>query len=157
MDAGGVSEGSGGAEPPMIDPGEFSALVAEATDDQLADGFAANREQLLGEIFRRMPDRFNPDRARGVEGIVEWRILDRPDGGHDSFRVVIEDGACRVEQGPAEDPSVTYEIAPVDFVKLVTGNASGPKLFLFGRLKIRGNLLLAARMQTIFSIPQSSR
>ena len=66
---------------------------------------------------------------------------------------MIEDGACRVEQGPAEDPSVTYEIAPVDFVKLVTGNASGPKLFLFGRLKIRGNLLLAARMQTFFSIP----
>jgi putative sterol carrier protein len=149
MDAAGVS----GSDPPLIDPSEFAALVAEATDEQLADGFATNRDQLLGEIFRRMPERFNAERARGIEAVVEWRILDRADGGHDSFQVAIEDGTCRVEQGPAEDPAVTYEIAPVDFVKLVTGNASGPKLFLFGRLKVRGNLLLAARMQTLFSIP----
>jgi len=149
MDAGGLRPD----EPPLIDPAEFAALVGEATDEQLADGFAANRDQLLGEIFRRMPDRFDPERARGVDAVIEWRILDRPGGGHDSFRIVIEGGACRLEQRATADAAVTYEIAPVDFVKLVTGNASGPKLFLFGRLKIRGNLLLAARMQTFFSIP----
>jgi putative sterol carrier protein len=55
--------------------------------------------------------------------------------------------------GAADSPTVTYEIDPLDFIKLITGNASGPKLFLFGKLKIRGDLVLGARMQTLFSIP----
>ncbi len=50
-------------------------------------------------------------------------------------------------------PTVTYEMDGVDFLRLITGRASGPKLFLFGRLKIRGNLLLAARMPGFFPIP----
>jgi putative sterol carrier protein len=153
MDAGELNAQAVETEVPPIDPGEFAALVREASDDQLARGFATNRDQILREVFRRMPERFNAARAAGVDAVVEWRILERPGGGHDSFHIVIRDGACSLERQIAQAPAVTYEIAPVDFVKLITGNASGPKLFLFGRLKVRGNLLLAARMQAYFSIP----
>jgi putative sterol carrier protein len=138
-----------------IDPALFASLVRDATDDDLARGLSANRELILAEVFKRMPEHFDPERAAGVSAIVEWRILERDDGGHDAFHLIIEDGRCRLQQGPAERPVVTYEIAPVDFIRLVTGSASGPKLFLFGRLKISGNLLLAARMQTFFRIPGS--
>ena len=136
-----------------INPALFATLVRDATDEQLREGLDANRELILGEIFRRMPERFDPERAAGVEAVVEWRIPDRPDGGHDTWHVVLRDGRCEVAEGPTEGPTVTYEINPVDFIRLITGNASGPKLFLFGRLKIRGNLVLAARMPAFFSIP----
>ena len=138
---------------PAIDPAEFASLVSEATDDQLREGLATNRELILGEIFRRMPERFDPQRGAGIDAVVEWRIRD-PDGGRDSWHVTIRDGQCTVADGPADSPTVTYEIDPLDFIKLITGNASGPKLFLFGKLKIRGDLMLGARMQTLFSIPQ---
>jgi hypothetical protein len=136
-----------------IDPALFATLVREATDDQLREGLAANRDLILEEIFRRMPESFDPDRGGGVDAVVEWRILDRPGGGYDAWQMVIEDGQCRVQAGPADDPTVTYEIKPIDFIKLITNNASGPKLFLFGKLKITGNLLLAARMPAFFAIP----
>lgn len=140
-----------------IDPAEFAGLVREASDDQLREGFATNRELILGEIFRRMPERFDARRAAGVEAVVEWRIRDRPDGGHDSWHLILRDGECQVVEGPADSPTVTYEVGPVDFIKLITGNASGPKLFLFGKLKIRGDLVLGARMQMLFSIPAAQR
>jgi putative sterol carrier protein len=139
-------------EIPAIDPAEFASLVSEASDDQLREGLATNRELILGEIFRRMPERFDPQRGAGVDAVVEWRIRD-PDGGHDSWHLTIGGGECAVADGPADSPTVTYEIDPLDFIKLITGNASGPKLFLFGKLKIRGDLMLGARMQTLFSIP----
>jgi SCP-2 sterol transfer family len=139
-------------EIPAIDPAEFASLVAEASDDQLREGLTTNRELILGEIFRRMPERFDPQGGARIDAVVEWRIRD-PDGGHDSWHLTIRDGECKVAEGPAESPTVTYEISPLDFIKLITGNASGPKLFLFGKLKIRGDLMLGARMQTLFSIP----
>jgi hypothetical protein len=160
MDASGMRDevrtsGDQGSRPEIsaIDPAVFASLVREATDDQLREGLAANREPILEEIFRRMPDSFDSDRGGGVDAVVEWRILDRPGGGYDAWQMVIEDGRCRVQPGSAEEPTVTYEIRPIDFIKLITNNASGPKLFLFGKLKITGNLLLAARMPAFFAIP----
>jgi hypothetical protein len=46
-----------------------------------------------------------------------------------------------------------YSISALDFVKLVTGNANGPALFMLGRLSIRGDLLKAARFQGYFKAP----
>ena len=48
---------------------------------------------------------------------------------------------------------MSYAIGGVDFVRLVTGNASGPRLFVFGKLKVRGDLFLAARMPSLFALP----
>jgi len=148
-----VTDDDSSPEISATDPAQFAGLVQGASDDQLREGFATNRELILGEIFRRMPERFNSERAGDVDAVVEWRIRDRPEGGHDSWHLIIRGGECRVVAGPAEAPTVTYEINPVDFIRLITGNASGPKLFLFGKLKIRGDLVLGARMPQLFSIP----
>lgn len=140
-------------EIPAIDPAMFAGLVAEASDDQLREGLATNRDLILGEIFSRMPERFDPQRAGEVDAVVQWRIRDRPGGGHDEWHLIIAGGECRVLQGAAESPTVTLEIGPLNFIKLITNNASGPRLFLFGKLKITGNLGLAVRLPSFFRIP----
>ena len=58
-------------------------------------------------------------------------------------------------EGAPEEPRVIYEIRPLDFLRLISGGASGPQLFLVGRLKIRGDLFLAARIQSMFAIPSA--
>ena len=50
-------------EIPAIDPDQFATLIRDATDEQLKEGLATNRELILAEIFRRMPERFEPSRA----------------------------------------------------------------------------------------------
>ena len=138
---------------PAIDPEEFAELVQGASDDQLRAGLEANRELLLAEIFRQMPERLDRERAADIDAVVEWRIVDPKTREQDIWQMVLRDGTAEVQPGPAEDPTVTMEVGAIDFMRLITGGASGPKLFLFGRLKVRGNLVLAARMQGLFDIP----
>jgi putative sterol carrier protein len=142
-------------EVPAIDPEQFATLISNATDEQLNEGLATNRDTILTEIFRRMPERFDATRAADVDTVIEWRISERPDGGHDAFQIVIRGGTCTLAEGAPEEPRVIYEIRPLDFLKLISGNASGPELFLVGRLKISGDLFLAARVQSWFSVPST--
>ena len=139
-------------EPPGVAPEQFAALVRDASDEQLEQGFRENREPLLEEIFRRMPEQLDPERAAGVEAVVEWEIANL-DGEPDRWHLTVRDGRCTAERGAAADPDVSYRVGPVDFVKLIAGVESGPKMFVFGRLRVRGNLMLAARMPSWFRMP----
>jgi putative sterol carrier protein len=138
----------------MIPPDQFAALIAQAGDDQIAEGMQVNRALLLEEIFGRWPDQFDPARASGVNAVIEWQITN-PEGGEDRWQIEIRDGACSAVRDGGADPDVTFRVGPVDFVKLIAGAESGPKLFVFGRLKISGNLMLAARVQSFFRQPQA--
>jgi putative sterol carrier protein len=46
-------------------------------------------------------------------------------------------------------------LAPVEFLKLVTGNASAPLLFMSGKLKVAGDLGFAAGLTSLFNIPKA--
>lgn len=137
----------------LIDPSRYAALVREAADEDLAAGMRANRQLILGEIFRAMPASFRPDAAGEERLVVEWRIGGRSDGGEDRWQVIICPERCRVTRDGQERPQTTLRIGPVDFVKLVTGAADGPELFMKGRLQVEGDLLLAAKLANLFAIP----
>jgi putative sterol carrier protein len=140
-----------------VDPAAFARAVAETPDEALAEGMRSeNRDLILDEIFSRMEHHFDASQAAGVEAVIDWKIWDRPDGGYDHYRVTITGGACSVAKDPGEDaaPRVTFKLRPVTFLRLVTGGASGPQLFLTGKLKIDGDLMFAARVQNLFEIPK---
>jgi putative sterol carrier protein len=141
-------------DPLMIPPDQFAELIAQASDEQLAEGMATNRDLLLEQIFTRWPTRFQPEKAQDVNAVIEWRIS-RPEGEDDRWQLTIRDGACTSERGGDAEPDVTFRVAPVDFVKLIAGADSGPQMFVFGKLKIKGNLMLAARVQGFFKAPQA--
>jgi putative sterol carrier protein len=136
-----------------IGSAEFARIVRDRSRDELAQGLEVNGEEILTEVFRRMEEHLVSESARGVDAVIEWRLT-RPGGGHDRWQVVILDGSCRVVRDGAARPRVTFTIAPVDFLRLVTGNAGGPSLYVFGRLKVQGDLLFAARVPALFEIPQ---
>jgi putative sterol carrier protein len=141
-----------------VDPAEFAKVVADTPDEQLEQGMLSeNREIVLRGIFEQMEEHFDAEGAKGTDAIVDWKILDRPEGGYDHWRIEIADGKCRVHAEPDERPArVIFRVKPVDFLKLVTGNASGPQMFITGRLKIEGDLMFAARVQGFFKVPTAS-
>jgi putative sterol carrier protein len=138
---------------PPIDPADYAALVRTATDEELAAGMRTNRDFILGQVFAQMADHLDPNTAREAEAVVEWRIRGREDGGHDRYQVVIDRGTCEVTRDGDQEPTVIYTIGPVEFIRLVTGNASGPELFMTGRISIEGDLMLAAMVQSWFRQP----
>jgi putative sterol carrier protein len=136
---------------------QLAALVAGASEEDLAAGMAddANRKTVLDEIFRRMAEHVEPAKARGADAVVHFKIGDRPDGSYDHYEVVLKDGACTATDAPSQDPRVTFTIGIIPFLKLVSGNAAGPMLFMAGKLKIEGDLMYAATMTSLFRIPKA--
>ncbi len=143
-----------GIDPQAVDPAAFAKSIADTPDEQLAEGMRSPfRGYVLGEIFRRMEEHVDPERTRSVEAVIHFKIGGGPDDAVDHWEAVIEDGTCKVTDQPNRAPRVTLTIGGVDFLKLVTGNASGPKLFMTGRLKVDGDLMFAARAAGLFEIP----
>jgi putative sterol carrier protein len=140
-----------------FDATQLAQLVATATDEQLAEGMSdpEGRKATLDEIFRRMAEHVEPSKAKGNDSVVHFKILGAPDGGYDHYEVVIADGVCTATDDPSEDPRVTFTIGPVDFLRLVSGNAAGPMLFMSGKLKIEGDLMFASTMTSLFRIPKT--
>jgi putative sterol carrier protein len=137
---------------------DFAALVANASDDQLAELMAGEqREPALREIFSRMAEHLDPQKAKSQDAVVLVRITGRPDGGEDQFEVTVRDGACTVSETPTEEPRVAMRVDPVSFLKLISNRVSGPELFMRGKLKIEGDLMFAPQMATLFRIPSAPK
>ena len=100
-----------------------------------------------------MAEHVNPEKAKGNDAVIHWKILDRPDGGYDHFEVILKDGNCTVSEEPSEEPRVTFKVPAVEFLKLITQKESGPALFMTGKLKIEGDLMFASTMTSLFRIP----
>jgi putative sterol carrier protein len=147
------------AESPQFDTTQFKEedvvkLVSGASDEQIAEVInGPQREQILAEIFRRMEEHFKPGSAEDVDAVIHWQITGKPDGGEDGWEVVIKGDKCTATADPKADPRVTFTLDGVDFLKLVTGNAAGPAMFMTGKLKIEGDLMFSARIQSLFQIP----
>jgi putative sterol carrier protein len=112
-----------------------------------------HRGQVLDDVFRRMSEHLDADKAKDIQTVVHWKVWDRPGGGYDHYEVVLDKGRCAVPRSPSREPAVTLKMKPADFLKLVSGNASGPAMFMTGKLKIDGDLMLAARLAGLFRIP----
>jgi putative sterol carrier protein len=141
-----------------FDATQLAKLVAGATDEQLAEGMAdpVNRKSVLDEIFRRMAEHVEPGKIQGVDAAVHFHILDRPDGGVDTYEVLLRNGECTTTDEPTADPRVTFKMKPADFLRLVSGNQAGPVMFMSGKLKIEGDLMFASQVATFFRIPQAA-
>jgi putative sterol carrier protein len=142
-------------DPASVDPAAFAKAIAETPEDQLAAGMADEqmRTLVLDGIFSQMETHFDGAKAGDTEAVIEWRIADRPGGGDDRYQVVVTGGTCSVEKDGQHAPRVTFKLKPVDFLKLVTGAAAGPMMFMTGKLKIDGDLMFAAGVQSLFRIP----
>lgn len=145
-----------GLEPGDVPDEEFLQLVSAASDAQIeAVMHSEARGQILGEIFRRMGEYVRADRLPRSRSVVHWRIDDGPRGGPDEFETVLDGDGVSARPGFHDEPRVTLTTGAVEFVKLVTGRASGPTLFLTRRLKIKGDMSLAAGLTSIFTIPKA--
>jgi putative sterol carrier protein len=135
----------------------FARLVADASDDQLTEILdGPSRKRVLDEIFGRMAAHVEPERARGTNAVVHFKILHRAEhlgGGYDHYEVVFEDGGCTASDRIERDPQVTIKVGSVNFLKLAANQASGPTLFLTGKLQLEGDVMLASRLTGFFRIP----
>jgi putative sterol carrier protein len=101
------------------------------------------------DSFDAMPGRFRPDKASGTNAVIQYDI--GGDGGG-TWHAVIKDGACTVDEGAAQTPNLTLSIAAQDWLDMLGGKQSGQMLFMSGKLKVKGDMGLAMKLGSMFSM-----
>jgi putative sterol carrier protein len=149
-----LSEEAAAIDTSAVDPEEFAQQIGKTSDAELRQAMESPmRDQIIGEIFKRMEEHYKG--GNGTSAVIHWRITGRPDGGEDHWEVVVADGKCSTSPDPTSDPRVTLKLDGVNFLKLVSGNAGGPMMFMSGKLKIDGDLMFSTQIQSMFAIPSA--
>jgi putative sterol carrier protein len=135
-----------------IDVDEIARVVSETPDAQLREAIRGPfRKLLLEELFRRIPEYFDGERADSMTATIDWRVNDAE--ARDRYLVVIAGGACRVADRAVPGPRVQLSLGAADLLKLATGNANPVAMVLRRRLRLGGDLLMAPRLLSAFRIP----
>jgi putative sterol carrier protein len=139
-----------------ISPREFARLVKATPESEIRELLAGHqRRAVLDGIFARMPESFRPARAAGLDAVIQWTITGGPNGS-DTYEIRIADGVCSTSASPSTDrPRLGITVAPVDFVKVVSGNASPVLMFMTGKLKAKGDMGLAVNIPNLFEVPKA--
>ena len=101
------------------------------------------------ETFDAMASRFQPSKAAGVNATIQYDITGDQAG---TWHAVIKDGACAVNQGAAPSPNLTLSMSSQDWLDMVGGKLSGQMAFMSGKLKLKGDMGLAMKVGSLFSV-----
>jgi putative sterol carrier protein len=129
---------------------QLAALVEGKSDDEI-NSFVkeSGSDTVNGPIFQGMQDHFLPEKAAGKTAVIQYDIL-APEGT-ESWQVVVENGTCATSKGAEKDATVTLTLSQPDFLRLISGKLNGVQAFMSGKLKIKGDMMLAQTMQTWFA------
>ncbi len=140
---------------PVFVAGEVSRALRDPTDDRLDRLMRTPaRRLILDGIFWQMPRMLDPERSARIDATVRWCITrDNFDG--DVYDLVFDGGGARAVRG-AEDrhPRLTIALEGGDFVRIATGHADPVQAYFAGRVRLRGDVIFAARLASLFRPPR---
>ena len=100
-------------------------------------------------FFTELSENFDASKAAGISATFQFDISG--DNGGQWF-VKVADNKAEVVKGEAESPDLTMSATDQNWQKIVSGELSGQTAFLTGRLKIRGDMSLAMKLQGVFKL-----
>ncbi len=149
-----ISDELGGLDFSAVSPEEFARIVKGLSGKELTDLMRGElRQRVLREVFGRMKQQFRPESAGPLEALIRWKITGEAD---EVFETSIADGTCSVHEGRSDaEPRTTLVMGDADFLKLVSGNGSPVTMFMMRKIKIAGDVSLAAGLTRYFDIPKA--
>jgi putative sterol carrier protein len=136
-----------------VTPEAFARLVRGAGDEEIRTVVRGlGTGDVLQRVFDEMERRFLPEKARGVDAVIQFVVTDG-DEEH-RYGVTVREGSCSLSRGRVAEPSVTLAMDLVPFMRLVAGEARGPTLYVTGKLRVTGNPMLAAGVASFFRTPE---
>ncbi len=101
----------------------------------------------IPEVIQSYQERFQPDQASGVDGIVQLNLTGEGGG---PYYMIIKDQQLEVVEGEHDDPTVTVTTSAEDWLKINNGESNPMALMMQGKLKVKGSLPMATKFQGMF-------
>ena len=102
------------------------------------------------QVFEQLPQYFQPDKAGNTNATINFD-LSGDQGG--KYWVRIADGQATSGKGEGENPNLTLLADAGDFVRIIMGSLDPTAAFMQGKLKIKGDMGLAIKFQSLFKRP----
>jgi putative sterol carrier protein len=102
------------------------------------------------QVFEQMPQFLVPEKAGSTNATIQFD-LSGDQGG--KWWLKIADGKAESGKGEVPSPTLTLIADATDYVKISMGQMDGTAAFMQGKLKIKGDMGLAIKMQTLFKRP----
>ena len=96
------------------------------------------------EFFDTLPSRVSPDRIEGMNNTYVFEIE-----GAGTWTVKVADGAVSVDEG-SSDADCTFSASEETFEKIASGEQNATTAYMTGKLKIKGDMGAAMKLQKIF-------
>ena len=104
-------------------------------------------EHSAKDLIAALPRAFDPAKANGISADVQLHLTGNQGG---DWVIGVRNGACTVMAGTASNPTLSLDADAQDFVSLVTGRLNPMQALMMGRLKVQGDMGLAARFPSMF-------
>jgi putative sterol carrier protein len=101
--------------------------------------------QSVSEFFESLPSRADSSKIAGMSNTYRFDI-----DGAGSWTVAVQDGAVSVTQDGDTEPDTTISTSDESFQKLVNGELNPTTAYMTGKLKIKGDMGAAMKLQKLF-------
>ena len=102
--------------------------------------------EIFGQINGNLQS--DPSKAAGVNAAYLFD-LSGDNGGQ--YHIVMKDGTGEAGAGAVDNPNITISMAANDFVDLASGKLDGTMAFMSGKIKIKGDMGLAMKLQSVLT------
>lgn len=106
-------------------------------------------------VFDRMKDQIGPDVVKKMKGVIQFNVTKGKGGATGTWVVDLKSGNGSIvflEKGKksSKRADMTLTIADKDLVDMANGDLNGQSAFMSGKLKLKGNMGLAMKLETLF-------
>jgi predicted lipid carrier protein YhbT len=116
------------------------------------------RRLVLDAIFWWIPRSIDFQRSSRINSSIRWRVTGRSDGIADEYRLDFSDGRCHASRGPdGPPPALTITLDAAELIRLATRRSDPVASFFTGRVTITGNMVVAAKLGSLFFGPAPRR
>jgi putative sterol carrier protein len=106
-------------------------------------------EYTVRELVFNHEKAFLPEKAAGVDAVIQYIFTGDQAG---EYIVKIANDVCKVEEGKAENPTMTLTSDGEYFRDVLLGKEDGMKGFMAGKLQLAGDLNLAMKLTSFFKM-----
>lgn len=97
----------------------------------------------LEDYYKHLSIAFVPEAAGGLDAIIQFKA------GKGAY-AIIKDGKVEVAHGTHDSPTLSLEMSDKNMCALFSGDLNGMTAFMTGRLKMKGDLMLALKLPSLF-------
>ena len=107
------------------------------------------RVNSIQEIFENMNEGFEPEKAEGVDAIFQFDMTGENGG---QYWIKVADKTVEVHEGEHDSPTMVLTALADDYIAVINGDMNPMTAFMQGKIKVKGDMGLALKLQTMFGL-----